>query len=712
VPAVVFCPSVAPPVADPAAGWRHFQRTFPELAAALPHCKSTATPARAATAATAATAESESGAAVTTHGGLCPTAQEVALCWLPLLLGEHYTPWRAQHGLPPLADALLARCQLLVASQEQPQECSPPTLPSCAPPELLPASISGFSESSNMSSFLARARAWKQNLPTQQSQPSNAYVSSGFGSNVSSGNSGGRGDVNSSSSMSQRPRLGVPPSSVPILNGLDTLLMSSHDVVEDSKCVGEHSSLHPMDLMKEGAVPTTWPSRSMCLGAFHQDDAIIRRDQAIFLAAACDFDCGGSSSGEAVGRCSEYASSKRRRSELDSCVATERLDLEHFIDSASSAKALVVLIDMGSMAALAGDLNDSKDGDGNNSLYGSDSVEARPSVTALVDMVYSEVGAAAFMNDSSRHQQDVASKHPHPLSVRVLFLSHNLTPRLHATINNTVDKINSQSKSDRTAVRLASPIDDAPTALHYTGTVSHAWLFWRLGCSSSSSDGCRNDYAVKNSHSHCTDSSSSNVTGPIGGDSFANSGSIYESVDTSNAAMVANEQSAPRVVWLHHGGAGSTACAARWGVPQIIVPLAMDQGFWAQRVEDLGVGAVVDLALLVDDMYGSVSYKEASSATTTATATARRRVTAFETASAIEKCRASVRVALQQSLSLVCTSKYGAAAKALGTAMERENSAAKYRKITRGESLPRGHVGSSLGAMAAAEAALEAAKYL
>ena len=99
-------------------------------------------------------------------------------------------------------------------------------------------------------------------------------------------------------------------------------------------------------------------------------------------------------------------------------------------------------------------------------------------------------------------------------------------------------------------------------------------------------------------------------------------------------------------------------------------------------------------------------------ATTTATATARRRVTAFETASAIEKCRASVRVALQQSLSLVCTSKYGAAAKALGTAMERENSAAKYRKITRGESLPRGHVGSSLGAMAAAEAALEAAKYL
>jgi vancomycin aglycone glucosyltransferase len=41
---------------------------------------------------------------------------------------------------------------------------------------------------------------------------------------------------------------------------------------------------------------------------------------------------------------------------------------------------------------------------------------------------------------------------------------------------------------------------------------------------------------------------------------------------------------------VHHGGAGTTAAAARAGVPQIVVPHAFDQFRWAYRVEQAGIG--------------------------------------------------------------------------------------------------------------------------
>jgi UDP:flavonoid glycosyltransferase YjiC (YdhE family) len=41
---------------------------------------------------------------------------------------------------------------------------------------------------------------------------------------------------------------------------------------------------------------------------------------------------------------------------------------------------------------------------------------------------------------------------------------------------------------------------------------------------------------------------------------------------------------------VHHGGAGTTATAARAGVPQIIVPHILDQFYWADRVHALGLG--------------------------------------------------------------------------------------------------------------------------
>ncbi|MFJ2556388.1 MULTISPECIES: glycosyltransferase [unclassified Streptomyces] len=46
---------------------------------------------------------------------------------------------------------------------------------------------------------------------------------------------------------------------------------------------------------------------------------------------------------------------------------------------------------------------------------------------------------------------------------------------------------------------------------------------------------------------------------------------------------------------VHHGGAGTTATAARAGVPQVVVAAQMsDNPYWASRVADLDIGAALD----------------------------------------------------------------------------------------------------------------------
>jgi vancomycin aglycone glucosyltransferase len=45
---------------------------------------------------------------------------------------------------------------------------------------------------------------------------------------------------------------------------------------------------------------------------------------------------------------------------------------------------------------------------------------------------------------------------------------------------------------------------------------------------------------------------------------------------------------------VHHGGAGTTATAARAGAPQVVVPQIADQPYWAGRVAELGIGAAHD----------------------------------------------------------------------------------------------------------------------
>jgi vancomycin aglycone glucosyltransferase len=45
---------------------------------------------------------------------------------------------------------------------------------------------------------------------------------------------------------------------------------------------------------------------------------------------------------------------------------------------------------------------------------------------------------------------------------------------------------------------------------------------------------------------------------------------------------------------VHHGGAGTTTTATRAGAPQVVVPQATDQPYWACRVADLGIGVAHD----------------------------------------------------------------------------------------------------------------------
>src|SRR5579883_1359714 len=58
----------------------------------------------------------------------------------------------------------------------------------------------------------------------------------------------------------------------------------------------------------------------------------------------------------------------------------------------------------------------------------------------------------------------------------------------------------------------------------------------------------------------------------------------------------------PRVAAVvHHGGAGTTAAAARAGIPQVITPMFNDQFYWAQRIVALGLGATTPYNTLTEE---------------------------------------------------------------------------------------------------------------
>ena len=59
----------------------------------------------------------------------------------------------------------------------------------------------------------------------------------------------------------------------------------------------------------------------------------------------------------------------------------------------------------------------------------------------------------------------------------------------------------------------------------------------------------------------------------------------------------------PRVTAIiHHGGAGTTAAAARAGIPQIITPMFSDQFYWGNRVEELGLGITKPYATITREL--------------------------------------------------------------------------------------------------------------
>src|SRR5262245_37042790 len=58
----------------------------------------------------------------------------------------------------------------------------------------------------------------------------------------------------------------------------------------------------------------------------------------------------------------------------------------------------------------------------------------------------------------------------------------------------------------------------------------------------------------------------------------------------------------PRVAAVvHHGGAGTTATAARAGVPQVITPMFGDQFYWAGRIADLELGATTAFSAMTEE---------------------------------------------------------------------------------------------------------------
>ncbi|HYO85862.1 MAG TPA: glycosyltransferase [Dermatophilaceae bacterium] len=67
-----------------------------------------------------------------------------------------------------------------------------------------------------------------------------------------------------------------------------------------------------------------------------------------------------------------------------------------------------------------------------------------------------------------------------------------------------------------------------------------------------------------------------------------------DGADVISVANVSFRRLFPRAAaTVHHGGAGTTAASLLAGIPMVLVPHALDQPFWAGRVQAAGVGASV-----------------------------------------------------------------------------------------------------------------------
>src|SRR6185295_11413638 len=87
---------------------------------------------------------------------------------------------------------------------------------------------------------------------------------------------------------------------------------------------------------------------------------------------------------------------------------------------------------------------------------------------------------------------------------------------------------------------------------------------------------------------------------------WADLGLVDDAPDCIAVGDVSHDLLFPRVAAIvHHGGAGTTAAAARAGVPQVITPMFNDQFYWAKRVVDLRLGSTIPHAALSDESLAS-----------------------------------------------------------------------------------------------------------
>jgi vancomycin aglycone glucosyltransferase len=76
---------------------------------------------------------------------------------------------------------------------------------------------------------------------------------------------------------------------------------------------------------------------------------------------------------------------------------------------------------------------------------------------------------------------------------------------------------------------------------------------------------------------------------------------IDDAGDCLAVGDVSHELLFPRVAAVvHHGGAGTTAAAARAGIPQVVTPMFGDQPYWAGRVVALGLGDTVPYSAITE----------------------------------------------------------------------------------------------------------------
>ena len=77
---------------------------------------------------------------------------------------------------------------------------------------------------------------------------------------------------------------------------------------------------------------------------------------------------------------------------------------------------------------------------------------------------------------------------------------------------------------------------------------------------------------------------------------------VDDATDCIAVGDVTHDVLFPRVAAVvHHGGAGTTAAAARAGVPQVITPMFGDQFYWASRIMALGVGVTTPHATMTEE---------------------------------------------------------------------------------------------------------------